>query len=111
MNARIPRGQILTLALLLGTLGAPALSPSGQASAQSARARLSPLPGNGQTVRTSTGLGQGRATLAGNRRWVAGEFGGLSSPATSAQLHVGPPGQPGPAAGQLTVSTAAEGQL
>ena len=75
MNARIARESALFLALLLGgTLGGPALSPSGQVSAQadSFRARLSPLPVNGATVSTITGVGQVRATLDGNRLTVTG---------------------------------------
>ncbi len=114
MNARIVRGQVLTLAFFLGgTLGSPVLSRSAQVSAQAEafRARLSPMPVNGQTVRTITGLGQVRATLAGNRLSLTGDFRGLSSPATSAHLHVGPPGRPGPVAGPLTVTASAEGQI
>ena len=114
MNARIARGPVLTLALLLGgTLGTPVLSPSARASAQAEafRARLSPMPVNGQTVRTITGGGQVRVTLAGNRLSLTGDFRGMSSPATSAHLHLGAPGRPGPVAGALTVTASAEGQI
>ena len=114
MNTRIARNSVLFLTLILaGTLGGPALSPSGQISAQtdSFRARLSPLPVNGRTVRTITGLGQVRATLDGNRLTVTGTFRGMSSPATSAHLHVGPPGRPGPLAQPLEVTSSPEGEI
>ena len=114
MNARIVRESVLFLALLLGgTLGGPALSSSGQVSAQadSFRARLSPLPVNRQTVETITGLGQVRATLDGNRLTVTGTYRGMSSPATAAHLHVGPPGRPGPLAQPLEVTASPEGEV
>ena len=114
MNARIARESVLFLALLLGgTLGGPALSSSGQVSAQadSFRARLSPLPVSGRTVRTITGVGQIRATLDGNRLTVTGTYRGMSSPATAAHLHFGAPGRPGAVAQPLEVTTSPEGEV
>ena len=114
MNARIARESALVLALLLGgTLGGPALTSSGRVSAQvgSFRARLSPLPVSGRTVRTITGLGQVRATLDGNRLTVTGTYQGMSSPATAAHLHFGTPGRPGPLAQPLEVTTSPEGEV
>ena len=114
MNARIARESVLVLALLLGgTLGGPALASSGRVSAQvgSFRARLSPLPVSGRTVRTITGLGQVRATLDGNRLTVTGTYRGMSSPATAAHLHFGAPGRPGPLAQPLEVTTSPEGEV
>ncbi|SUZ69219.1 uncharacterized protein METZ01_LOCUS22073 [marine metagenome] len=114
MNARIARESVLVLALLLGgTLGGPALASSGRVSAQvgSFRARLSPLPVSGRTVRTITGLGQVRATLDGNRLTVTGTYQGMSSPATAAHLHFGAPGRPGPLAQPLEVTTSPEGEV
>ena len=114
MNARIARESVLVLALLLGgTLGGPALASSGRVSAQvgSFRARLSPLPVSGRTVRTITGLGQVRATLDGNRLTVTGTYQGMSSPATAAHLHFGAPGRPGPLAQPLEVTTLPEGEV
>ena len=114
MNARIARESALVLALLLGgTLGGPALASSGRVSAQvgSFRARLSPLPVSGRTVRTITGLGQVRATLDGNRLTVTGTYQGMSSPATAAHLHFGTPGRPGPLAQPLEVTTSPEGEV
>ncbi len=114
MNARTARESVLPFALLLaGILAFPALSSSAHIAAQSEtfRARLSPLPVNGQTVRTITGVGQARATLAGNRLTVTGEFRGMSSPATTAHLHLSPAGRPGPVASPLTVTAGTEGQI
>lgn len=114
MNARIARESALVLALLLGgTLGGPAVASSGRVSAQvgSFRARLSPLPVSGRTVRTITGLGQVRATLDGNRLTVTGTYQGMSSPATAAHLHFGTPGRPGPLAQPLEVTTSLEGEV
>ena len=114
MNARIARESVLFLAFLLGgTLGGPALSSSGQVSAQadSFRARLSPLPVTGGTFRTTTGLGQVRATLDGNRLTVTGTYRGMSSPATAAHLHFGAPGRPGPLAQPLEVTASPEGEV
>ena len=114
MNARSARESILSVALILAsTLGGPTLSSSGQVSAQadSFRARLSPLPVNGATVGTITGVGQVRATLEGNRLEVTGTYQGMSSPATAAHLHNGPPGRPGPVAQPLEVSPSPEGEV
>ncbi|MCH7856477.1 MAG: PQQ-binding-like beta-propeller repeat protein [Gemmatimonadetes bacterium] len=108
------RKSVLFLALVLGgTLGGPAFSSSGQLSAQadSFRARLSPVPVNGRTVRTITGVGQVRATLAGNRLTVRGTYRGMSSPAIAAHLHIGLPGEQGPVAQPLEVSTSPEGDI
>lgn len=114
MNARIARESALVLALLLGgTLGGPAVASSGRVSAQvgSFRARLSPLPVSGRTVRTITGVGQVRATLDGNRLTVTGTYRGMSSSATAAHLHFGSPGRPGPLAQPLEVTTSPEGEV
>jgi alcohol dehydrogenase (cytochrome c) len=114
MNPRMARESALCLALLFGaTIGEPALSPSPQLSAQvnAFRARLSPLPVNGGSVETITGLGRVRARLAGNRLTVTGTYGGLSSPATAAHLHFGAPGRPGPLAQPLQVTTARDGEI
>ena len=114
MNARIAKGSLFSVALILGgALGGPALSTSGQVSAQADafRARLSPLPVNGGTVQTITGLGQVRATLDGNRLTVTGTYRGMSSPATAAHLHIAPPGRHGPPAQTLEVTTSPEGDI
>ena len=114
MSARISKESLLSTALLVaGTLGGPALSPSAQASAQadSFRARLSPLAVDGRTVRTITGVGEVRATLAGNRLTVTGSYRGLGSPAIAAHLHSGAPGETGPAAQPLVVGPSRTGNI
>ncbi|MEQ1855352.1 MAG: PQQ-binding-like beta-propeller repeat protein [Longimicrobiales bacterium] len=116
-NVRYSRsvgGSVVALALALGgTFAAPAMPSAQQVAAQAEtfRARLAPAPANGQTVRTITGVGQVRATLTGSRLTLTGEFRGMSSPATAANLHVGAPGRPGPVAAPLQVTASAEGQI
>src|SRR5688500_5625109 len=100
MNARVAFA-VLVVALL----GQPA---SAQ---ETYRARLSPMPVNQQTVRTITGLGQVRATLDGNRLTVTGEYRGMSSPATSAHVHLAPPTMTGPVSAPLQVTGGQAGQI
>jgi alcohol dehydrogenase (cytochrome c) len=100
------------LALAL-TLAAPTLTPRGDLSAQSTsyRVRLSPLPVDGRSVRTITGIGQVRATLSGSRLTLTGSFRDLSSAATGAHIHIAAPGLRGPIAAPLQVSNATEGEI
>ncbi len=114
MNARLTRVPLIAFALFLGATGCtPMLAASARLSAQaeSFRARLTPLPVNGRSVETITGLGQVRATLSGSRLTVTGSFSGLSTPATAAHLHVGAPGIPGPVAAALQVSNSTAGDI
>ena len=66
------------------------------------RARLSPMPTTPQTVTTILGEGQVILTLNGNSLSVAGNFTGMSSVATGAHIHNGPPAQPGLAVAHVT---------
>ncbi len=118
MNARIRKQSLVLIALLLtGTFAGPALFSSGPMSGQgwaqatSFRARLSPLPVDGRLFRTVTGVGQVRATLAGNRLTLTGTYTGMSSPATVAHIHFARPGQQGPVAQPLQVSTSPAGDI
>jgi alcohol dehydrogenase (cytochrome c) len=114
MNAGPTRKSSHSLALLLvALLAAPTLGSGGTLSAQatSFRARLSPLPVDGRTVSSITGVGQVRATLSGNRITLSGSFRGMGSPATAAHVHVAPPGQPGPVVGPLQVTASADGEI
>ena len=119
MRARISKESVLSLALLIGgTLAGPLLSQSSEASAQadsvqddSFRARLSPLAVDGRTFRTITGVGEVRATLAGNQLTITGTFGGMGSPAIAAHLYVAAPGEQGPVAHPLEVSASPEGNI
>jgi hypothetical protein len=78
---------------------------------QSYRARLSPMPTTPQTVSTITGGGEVQLSLVGKTLTVLGGFSGMSSAATSAHIHNGPPAQPGPAIHQLNVSETVGGEL
>ena len=60
------------------------------------RARLSPMPTTPQTVTTILGEGEVILTLNGNSLIVDGNFSGMSSAATGAHIHNGPPAQHGP---------------
>lgn len=75
------------------------------------KARLSPVPINVSMMATVAGIGSLTATLSGKRLTIAGMFEGLRSPATSAQIHRGPKGIPGPAILDLTVTQAEKGEV
>ena len=75
------------------------------------RARLSPLPTTPQTVTTILGEGEVILTLNGNSLTVDGTFTGMSSAATGAHIHNGPPAQPGPVIHTLEVSQATNGSV
>ena len=75
------------------------------------RARLSPMPTTPQTVDSITGEGEVFLALEGNTLTVTGIFKGMSTAATAAHLHNGPPAQPGPAVHQLVVAAATGGEI
>ena len=75
------------------------------------RARLSPMPTTPQTVTTILGEGEVILTLSGNSLSVEGNFTGMSSVATGAHIHNGPPAQPGPVIHTLEVSQATNGNV
>ena len=101
---------LATIAVLLGAL--PLLIPErGAAAQESFRARLSPLPVNGVTVSTITGIGGVRATLAGSELTLEGDFRGLSSPAIGAELRTGQPGLRGPVVAALEATAAGAGTV
>ena len=60
------------------------------------KARLSPVPVESSTLAGITGSGSATATLGARTLSVSGSFQGLQSPATVAQLHLGPKGVRGP---------------
>jgi len=109
MTRRRSASLRLALLALFAWAAVPGTSLSAQATAF--RARLSPMPVNGQTVRTITGVGQVRATLQGTRLTLTGMFRGMSSPATAAHLHVATPGMHGPVAAPLQITAATEGDI
>ena len=75
------------------------------------RARLSPMPTTPQTVNTILGEGEVILNLNGNSLTVDGTFTGMSSAATGAHIHNGPPAQPGPVIHTLEVSQATNGSV
>lgn len=79
--------------------------------AQTFKARLSPMPVDATNQAGTTGMGAVTAVLAGTKLSVSGTFSGLQTPATIAQVHVGPKGISGPAVLDLTVTKATSGTL
>ena len=75
------------------------------------RARLSPMPTTPQTVATILGEGEVILTLNGNSLSVEGNFEGMSSAATGAHVHNGPPAQPGPVIHTLEVTQTTGGSV
>ena len=74
-------------------------------------ARLSVVPVDARTTRTTSGLGSVTAVLIDNRLFVTGSFEGMNSAAIAAHLHRGLTGQRGPIAFQLSVEKSAAGVL
>jgi len=75
------------------------------------RARLSPMPTTPQTVKEILGEGEVILTLSGNTLEVSGTFSDMSSIATGAHLHNGPPAQPGPVVHTLEIDEATGGEI
>jgi hypothetical protein len=86
-------------------------SPAGAQTANTFKARLSPVPVDANTQARTTGMGSVSATLKGTTLSVTGTFSGLQGPATIAQVHVGPRGIRGPAVLDLTVTNATAGTI
>ncbi len=82
-----------------------------QAQTESYRVRLSPMPTTPQTVATILGEGEVILTLSGNTLSVQGSFEGMSSAATAAHVHNGPPAQPGPVVQTLNITTNSSGEI
>ena len=74
-------------------------------------ARLSVVPVDAQTTRTTSGLGSVTAVLIENRVFLTGSFDGMNSAAIAAHLHRGSKGQRGPIAFQLSVGKGTTGVL
>jgi len=97
---------------LLPTLVVGSLLFSANIQAQEVyRARLSPMPTTPQTVTTILGEGEVILTLNDNSLTVEGNFSGMSSAATGAHIHNGPPAQPGPVIYTLEVSQSTDGSV
>lgn len=79
--------------------------------AQTFKARLSPMPVDATTQAATTGLGAVTTVLTGTKLSISGTFSGLQTPATIAQVHVGPKGIAGPPVLDLDVTKATSGTL
>ncbi len=93
---------------------AAALWLAGAAAAQEGagfKARLSLVPVDAVTSRTTSGVGSVTAALVDNRLFITGTFDGLSAPATAAHLHRAPKGQRGVVAFTLSIAKATTGVL
>jgi len=90
-------GLVAALLLSIPVAAAPA--------GESYRTRLSVVPLDVAMQANVAGQGSVTAMLQGNRLTVSGTAEGLRSPATNAQIHRGPPGIPGPAVLDLTVTS------
>lgn len=104
-------GRKIPLLILTGTLLFSSLLTSLAQAQDVYRARLSPMPTTPQTVTTILGEGEVILTLNGNALSVDGNFTGMSSAATGAHIHNGPPAQPGPVIYTLEVTQANSGSV
>ena len=98
------------LLLLIGLFSIHLFSAAAHAQ-ETYRARLSPMPTTPQTVTEILGEGEVILTLNGNTLTVEGMFTGMSSMATGAHLHNGPPAQPGPVVHTLEIDQATSGDI
>ena len=104
--------RVLALALMLSPAiagGAGATLSAQAAETYTARLGVTPVDANNQPF--VTGSGNVSVTLQGTKLSLNGTFTGLQSPATIAQLHVGPKGIRGPAALDLVVTKATAGTI
>jgi hypothetical protein len=94
-------GRTACVMLAASVLAAPAMAA---ANGETYKTRLSVVPLDVGMQATVAGQGSVTATLAGNKLTVSGTAEGLRSPATVAHIHRGPPGIPGPAILDLTIT-------
>lgn len=105
-------GKLAKLVIVVSVLFTSSLyGQTGYGQTEVFRARLSPMPTTPQTVTEILGEGEAILSLSGNTLSVTGKFMGMSSAATSAHIHNGPPAQPGPVIHTLTISPANSGEL
>jgi hypothetical protein len=75
------------------------------------KARLSPVPVENAALSGITGSGSATAVLSDRSLTVRGMFSGMRTPATIAQIHLGPRGIRGPAMFDLTVTKDTSGTI
>ncbi len=98
-----------SVALAIFIVAAAMLLPASAVAQDSAKketfkTRLSPVPIDLSMMPRIAGSGSLTATLSGKQLTVQGTFAGLRSPATTAEIHRGPKGIPGPAIAGLDLS-------
>jgi hypothetical protein len=84
---------------------------SVSAEADTFKARLSPVPVENAALSGITGSGSATAVLSDRSLTVRGTFSGMRTPATIAQIHLGPRGIRGPAMFDLTVTKETSGTI
>jgi hypothetical protein len=87
------------------------VSASADSSAETFKARLSPLGVTAATVNIITGAGNATATLDGSRLLIEATFQGLTGAATTANIRRGPKGIPGPIVFDLDAPKASDGKI
>ena len=87
------------------------LGQSARGQGDTFKARLSAVPVENSTVAGITGSGSVTAVLTGRNLSVSGKFEGMRTPATLAQIHVGPKGIRGPVLSDLTITKATSGTI
>jgi hypothetical protein len=88
-----------------------ALGLTLDAQSETFKGRLSRVPIESASVTSITGSGSMTATLTGSSLAIRGTFEGMLSPATKAQVHLGPRGIRGPVMFDLTVTKAPRGTI
>jgi len=97
---------------LIGIVALLALSPASMAWAEDFETRLSPSPLTDGTRINIAGEGRVKASLDGKTLTISGDFHGLVTPATTAQIYDGLGiAIPGPKAFDLTVTQAMSGTV
>jgi hypothetical protein len=111
------RRKFIAAGIALVILGAAMLWFGEVAAAQDAqkaetfKARLSPVPIDVSMQSIIAGSGSLTAKLSGKQLVISGTFEGLRSPATTAQIHRGPKGIPGPAILDIDVTKSLKGTV
>jgi len=103
MKATMTKRHLLAALTAASLISIPAIAAQN---GEMYRTRLSVVPVDIGMQTTVAGQGTITATLEGNKLTVSGKAEGLRSPATVAKIHRGPPGIPGPAILDLTVTKA-----
>jgi len=110
MRSRLTRARSVALVLIgLTVLFLPC--DLGAQRRERFSARLTSMPVDPVTARTTTGLGTATAVLEGNTLTITGTFDGMNSPATLAHVHRAAKGLRGPKILDLTVTKATSGTI